>query len=122
MKMAYLEQFINIRQMSETNPKAIAQFESILSSPNLDLGILKLGNIYSTIFQLYVDHQLHSEALQTLNGMKATIPKFMNYLDSDSVTKLCLILNVSPALYLQQDSQDRDENQEDIREVISHGK
>ena len=122
MKIAYLEQFINIRQTSETNPKSIAQFEGILNSPNLDLGILKPGNIYSTIFQLYIYHQLHNEALQTLNGMKATIPNFMNYLDNDSVSQLCLTLNVSPALYLQQDNQDGDENPEDIREVISLGK
>lgn len=120
--MTYLEQFLNIRQMSVTNPQAIAQFEGILGSPNLDLGILKPGNIYSTIFQLYVDHELHSEAFQTLNGMKETIPNFMNYLDSETVSKLCLSLNVSPALYLKQDNQDGDENPEDIREVISHGK
>lgn len=122
MKMVFLEQFISIRQISVTNPKEIAQFESILNSPSLELGILKPGNVYSTIFQLYVDHNLHSEALQTLNGMKTVIPNFMHYLDSEIVTKLCLILNISPAPYLNQDVHDKEENSEDIREVIRSGK
>jgi hypothetical protein len=88
----------------------------------MNLGILKPGNVYSAIFQLYVDHQLQSEALQTLNGMKATIPNFMNYLDADTVSQLCLMQNVSPTLYLNQDDQNGEENSEDIKEIINHRK
>jgi hypothetical protein len=122
MKMAFLEQFINIRKMSATNLQGISQFVSILQSSSMDLGILKPGNVYSAIFQLYVDHQMHNEALQTLNGMKATVPKFMNYLDPDMVSQLCLIQNVSSTLYLEQGNQNGEENSEDIREIINHRK
>jgi hypothetical protein len=122
MKMAFLEQFINITQMASANLQGIVQFESILNSSSMNLGILKPGNVYSAIFQLYVDHQLQSEALQTLNGMKATIPNFMNYLDADTVSQLCLMQNVSPTLYLNQDDQNGEENSEDIKEIINHRK
>lgn len=122
MKMAFLEQFINITQMASANVQGIVQFESILNSSSMNLGILKPGNVYSAIFQLYVDHQLQSEALQTLNGMKATIPNFMNYLDADTVSQLCLMQNVSPTLYLNQDDQNGEENSEDIKEIINHRK
>ena len=123
MKMAFLEQFINITQMASANLQGIVQFESILNSSSMNLGILKPGNVYSAIFQLYVDHQLQSEALQTLNGMKATIPNFMNYLDVDTVSQLCLIQNVSPTLYLNQGDQNGEENSaEDIKEIINHRK
>lgn len=122
MKMAFLEQFINITQMASANVQGIVQFESILNSSSMNLGILKPGNVYSAIFQLYVDHQLQSEALQTLNGMKATIPNFMNYLNADTVSQLCLIQNVSPTLYLNQDDQNGEENSEDIKEIINHRK
>ncbi|KZS12398.1 Intraflagellar transport protein 140 [Daphnia magna] len=122
MKMAFLEQFINIKQMSATNSQVIPQFESILSSPGMDLGILRPGNVYATIFQLYVDHQMHNEALQTLDGMKTTIPNFMTYLDRGTVSKLCFTLNLSPTLYLKQDFQDEEENPEDITEIISQRK
>lgn len=122
MKMAFLEQFINIKQMSATNSQVIPQFESILSSPGMDLGILRPGNVYATIFQLYVDHQMHNEALQTLDGMKTTIPNFMTYLDRDTVSKLCFTLNLSPTLYLKQDFQDEEENPEDITEIINQRK
>ena len=123
MKMAFLEQFINITQMASANLQGIVQFESILNSSSMNLGILKPGNVYSAIFQLYVDHQLQSEALQTLNGMKATIPNFMNYLNADTVSQLCLIQNVSPTLYLNQGDQNGEENSaEDIKEIINHRK
>ena len=122
LKMAFLEQFINIRKMSATNLQEISQFENILQSSSMDLGILKPGNVYSAIFQLYVDNQLHNEALQTLNGMKAIVPKFMNYLDTDTVSRLCLIQNVSPTLYLEKDNQNGEENSEDIKEIINHRK
>lgn len=118
--MEFLEQFINLRQNSTTNPQNIAQFENLLSSPNLSVGILKPGNVYSTIFQLYVDHQLFNEALHTLNGMKTTIPNFMNYLNSQQVSRLCLTLKISPSLYLSQETQDGEENPEDIKEIISN--
>lgn len=121
-KMAFLEQFINIKQMSATNSQVIPQFESILNSPDLDLGILKPGNVYATIFQLYIDHQMHNEALQTLNGMKTTIPNFMSYLDGGTVSNLCLTLNLSSTLYLKQDVQDGEENPEDITEIINQRK
>lgn len=118
MKLAFLSQFIDLRQMSKADPKNIPQFESLLRSPNLDLGILKPGNIYSTVFQLYFDHQMFSEALQTLNGMKTILPNFMNYLDPNTVAKLCSALHIPPELFIKKNTQDGDENSEDIREVI----
>lgn len=122
MKLAFLIQFIDLRQVCAADPQRISQFESLLNSSGMELGILKPGNIYSTVFQLYFNHQMFNEALQTLNGMKTIMPNFMRYLNPNTVANLCSTLHIPPESYLQKSNQEGEENVDDIKEMIKSWK
>ena len=110
-----LEKFIGILQSAASNPQAITELQGLIGSYT---GLLKPGNVYSAIFKLQALHQLNSEALATLDVMKSTVPRFVEYVDRDTVTQLCLKCNISPDVYLRQPGYEGEEVQDEIREVI----
>ena len=115
-KIESLEKFISLRLAAAASPQGISQFENLLRSPFM--GIIKPKNVYSALFQIQFDHQMDSEALQTLNMMKSSVPNFVDYLNRDTVIRLCNKCNIPPDVYLRQEENDGDDNPEEIREII----
>ena len=119
VKIDFLEQFTRLCHECQADPKKIVQLESLLKSSSLELGILKPANIYSAVYHLQMEHKMSREALATLNAMKATIPSYMNYLNYESVSQLCSMMNIPPSTYITQAVNDEEENNtEEIRERI----
>lgn len=119
-KIEALEEFVSIQKAAESNPQAVVQLESLLRSSYS--GLLKPRNIYSALFKVQVQHQLDSEALQTLDVMKSTVPRFMEYLDRETVKKFCIKCNISPDIYLSNEGNEADDMQDEIKEVIKREK
>ena len=111
-KKAFLEKFLETKESADLNPlEGIVKLEALLKASDLQLGILRAGNIYSSIFNVQLQHHFYEEALQTLKSMSSSIPNFMQYLDRESVTSLCHTRGLSPNSFLTQSTENNDENE-----------
>lgn len=110
-RIAFLEKFINLKEMANLNPvEGVVQLEALLEAPDFQLGGLKAGNIYSSIFNIQLHHDLNEEALQTLKSMSVIVPNFMQYLDRESVSTLCHNMGQSPNAFFNHSSESNNEN------------
>ena len=91
--------------MSNPN-EGIVQLLALPKSSDFELGIIRIGNIYSTIFNIQIHYQLHKEAIMSLSQMKQSIPNFMMYLDQETVSMLCQATGISSDMFLDTDNYD----------------
>lgn len=119
-KIEFLEHFLSLSQVSASNPEIISQFNGLLKSHTMELGILKPGDVCAAMFQLQRQHKLNQDALNTLNLLKSLVPNILSYVNSAEVVSLCSVLNIPPDVYLRDDLLEDGDTSEEIAEVIRH--
>lgn len=117
-KMEFLEHFLSLCQVSASNPEIISQFDGLLRSHAMELGILKPGHIYAAIFKLQMEHKLYQEALNTLNMMKSQVSNVLAFLNSSEIASLCTTLNIPTDVYLRNNLFEEGDTSDEIAEVI----
>jgi len=109
-KRAFLEKFINLKESVNLNPvESVAQLEALVKATDFQLGMLRAGHIYSSIFNIQFKHGFNEEALKTLKSMSSTVPNFMQYLDRESVSVLCNNMGLSPSTFFNHKAESNDD-------------
>lgn len=97
-KMELLNKFILV--LTEGGPQAVVELGGFFNSPDMELGIIKAGNVYSAVIDIQMKAQAYSQALETMNLMLSSGTNIERFVNREKILHICKNLNVPSKPYI----------------------